>query len=196
MSETQSSTIFECTSFIFKINRSHYSDSKIILSFLPIKMNWFRHSTLNFYNGKINFWFWVCSSNILVTLWQHWKRNNLSTLVQRCVNVGTLVGPQCSHNIQAALSQCCGNIESYVIFLHCRNVVITLAECCLVRFQLLAPTFTQHCLNSVGTLWYDIVFNVVPTLWQHCNIGWFSIMWKHCYNLIPILWPHCYTVVI
>ncbi len=69
-------------------------------------------------------------------------------LVQYCVAVGTLVSPQRSHNIQATLSQCCGNIDIYVIFQLCYNVVTMLPECCsMVGFQSWAPMFTQRSHN-------------------------------------------------
>ncbi len=54
------------------------------------------------------------------------------TLMSQCwYSVGTvlcehctLVGPQCSHNVQATLSHHFGNIENYIIWQCCQNVVV------------------------------------------------------------------------
>ena len=85
-----------------------------------MKMIRFYHSKFYFLNGKFLTFgvFLQCCNNVVTTL----NKLNFSMLVQRCVNGGTLISPQCSHKIQAMLSQHCGNIENYVMF----NVVTML----------------------------------------------------------------------
>ena len=71
-----------------------YSDHKIISLCLPINMNWFDHSKYFFHNGKFNF----------------------STLVQCCVNIGTLVSLKHSHNFLATLQQHCDKVAWMLYF--------------------------------------------------------------------------------
>ncbi len=135
-------------------------------------MTWFYYSKFYFYNGKLNFWFLVCSSNNVAKLWQCWKWHYFSTLLHRYVSVGILISPQHSHNIRATLPQRLWQLwklrNSELHSLQCcQNLVTTLpGYCSLVGFQHWAPTFTQCSHNITWTLWYNIVFNVVATLWQ------------------------------
>ena len=116
---------------------------------------WFDFVILNLIFKMRN---WISDSwCVPPTLWQWCKWHYLSTLVQSCVNVGTLVGSQCSNNIQTMLLQRCGNI--------CHNIVTTLPECCsLVGFQCWTQMFIQCSCN------------IAWTLCEHCNIISFSML--------------------
>ena len=186
MSQIHSCTLFNFMFFMLKISilcfLKWFLDKNILYHyFYWLKKYWFDHSIF-FISGKLNFWFLVYSSSIVPTLWQCWKLHNFSTLVVQCwVNIGTLVNPQHSYNVQVPSSECFGNIEKYIIFQHYHNIVTTFPKCCsLVGFQRWTPTFMQQCLNIVWMLWLIVIFNIVSIMWQRCRI----MLWQHCHNVM------------
>ncbi len=120
--------------------------------------------------------------------------------------------------ILAALSQCYGNIENYIILQCCHAIMTTLAECCvtIVLYQAqcchnVQAILSQHCGN-IETVILQHCPNIMTTLRECCvNIGVqccfqcccnmvklcnFPTFWQHYYNVIPTLTERCYNVII
>ena len=89
---------------------------------------------------------------------QHWK--HYITMFTQCSGnvVWTLVP-----NIQATLSQHCGNVEKLCNFQHCHNAMTMLSEIC--ENVVCQPKY-QHSHNIVPTFWDYIIFNVATMLLQ------------------------------
>ena len=146
--------------------------------------------------------------------------NVVATLNILFHNVGTMLkqhhslsGWQHSHTVQATLCEESGKVENYVILVVsecCVEVVFWLAHIIYTMFRPCsynimatlkitwfynaATTLQQHCLNTVWTLWSNIVCDIISTLGQPHNTNVFSIAATllQCYaNILTTLLQRC-----